>query len=189
MTDQEMPAAPDPTAQPPETLPVPPPQPPNTIPVPPPPPMQPARRTDLAAIAGVALIVLGIIGGLIGLFVAIVGSSVVTSLRDYLQVPDLEGADAGAIIGGFIAFLGVLVLLYSLVYLLGGIGVLRSASWGRVLGLIVGILSGLVWLSGYSGAAEVSNGSGGIGTLLMLVVHAYIVVVLLFFWKARPSPA
>jgi len=189
MTDQDTPTTPE--ATPPAAAePAPPPAAaPAGIPVPPPPPMQPARRTGLAAIAGIALIVLGILGGLIGLFVAIVGGTFFASLGDFMQIPDLEGATAGSIIGGFIAFFGVIVVIYSLVYLIGGIGVLRSAGWGRVMGLIVGILSGLIWLSGFSGAGEVSSGNGGIGTLLMLAVHAYIVVVLLFFWKGRPSPA
>lgn len=160
----------------------------NTIPVPPPPVMGPARRTGLAAIAGVIMIVLGILGGILGLFIAIVGGSFVTALRDYIQIPDLNGADAGAVIGGFIAFFGVLIAIYSLIYIIGGLGVLRSAGWGRTLGLIVGILSGLVWLSGFTNAGEIANGNNGMGTLVMLGLHVYIVVVLLLFWKARPAP-
>jgi hypothetical protein len=164
--------------------------PPPTYVAPPAPPMiAPARRTGLAAIAGVILIVLGLLGALLGLFVALVGSAVVSSVRDYLQIPDLEGADAGSIVGGFIAFVGVLVLLYSVAYLLGGIGVLRSAGWGRTLGLIVGILSGLIWLSSLSNIGAASSGSAGLGTIVMFAAHAYIVVVLLFYWKGRPSPA
>jgi hypothetical protein len=161
----------------------------NTIAVPAPPVMRPARRTGLAAIAGVIMVLLGLAGGILGLFVAIVGGSFVTALRDYVQIPDLNGADAGSIIGGFIAFFGVLIAFYSLVYIIGGLGVLRTAGWGRTLGLLVGIISGLVWLSGYTNAGELTNGSSGLGTLVMLALHAYIVVVLLFFWKGRPTPA
>jgi hypothetical protein len=170
------------------TMAAPPPPPPPVVAAPPPMPA-PARRTGLAAIAGIILIVLGLLGALIGLFIAIVGSSIVSSLRDYLQIPDLNGADAGGIIGGFIAFVGVVIAIYSLVYLLGGIGVLRSAGWGRVLGLVVGILSGLVWLSGLSSIGQISNGGGGIGTIVMFAAHAYIVVVLIFFWKGKSAPA
>jgi hypothetical protein len=160
----------------------------NTIPVPPVPVLLPARRTGLAAIAGVIMVVLGLLGGVLGLFIALVGGSFVTALRDYIQIPDLNGADAGSIIGGFIAFFGVLIALYSLVYIIGGLGVLRTAGWGRTLGLIVGILSGLVWLSGFTNMGEISNGNSGAGTLVMLALHVYIVVALLFFWKGRPTP-
>ena len=140
----------------------------NTVPVPPAPVLLPARRTGLAAIAGVIMILLGLLGGILGLFIALVGGSFVTALRDYIQIPDLNGADAGSIIGG--------------------LGVLRTAGWGRTLGLIVGILSGLVWLSGFTNMGEISNGNSGAGTLVMLALHVYIVVALLFFWKGRPTP-
>jgi hypothetical protein len=161
----------------------------GTVPVPPPMVLRPGRRTPLAAIAGAILLVLGLLGGILGLFVIFVGSTFVSTLRGYIQVPDLGGADAGSVIGGFVAFFGVLIAFYSLVYILGGVGVLRTAGWGRTLGLIVGIISGLVWLSGFSNMGEISNGNNGVGTLVMLALHVYVVVVLLFFWKGKPTPA
>lgn len=161
----------------------------NTIPVPPPPVLRPARRTGLAAVAGIILVLLGLAGGVLGLFVAIVGGSLVSSLRDYIEIPDVGGGDAGAVVGGFIAFFGVLVVAYSVAYVVGGVGVLRSAGWGRTLGIVVGILSGLVWFSGFTNLGELPNGSSTTTALVMLALHVYIVVVLLFFWKGRPTPA
>lgn len=178
MTDQTEPLAPTPA-----------PPPPSAYAAPPPPVLRPGGRTGLAAIAGVIMILLGLLGGILGLFVAIVGGTFVTSLRSYIEIPDLGGADAGSVIGGFIAFFGVLIAIYSLVYIIGGIGVLRTAGWGRTLGIIVGILSGFVWLSGFTNAGEISNGNNGVGTLVMLALHVYIVVVLLFFWRGRSTLA
>ena len=54
---------------------------------------------------------------------------------------------------------GVVVIVYSLVYLIGGIGVLRSRDWGRVIGIVVGILSGLFWLAAVGGSGSAASGN------------------------------
>jgi hypothetical protein len=149
------------------------------------------QRTVLAAIAGVLLLLGGILGGLIGLLVAVVGGTFFGSLGDFMEIPDIEGASGGALIGGVVAFFGIIILIYSLVYLFAGIGVLRNRGWGRVMGLIVGIISGLIWLSGLTSADEIAAASGGQGSLVSTLIgfgiHAYIVVVLLFFWRRKPA--
>lgn len=149
------------------------------------------QRTGLAAIAGVLLLLGGILGGLIGLLVAVVGGTFFGSLGDFMEIPDIEGANAGALLGGVVAFFGIIILIYSLVYLFAGIGVLRNKGWGRVMGLIVGIISGLIWLSGLTSADEIAAASGGqsnlVSTLIGFGIHAYIVVVLLFFWRRKPA--
>lgn len=141
-------------------------------------------RTVLAAIAGVLLIILGILGGLLGLMVAVFGSSIVRQLDLSQYGGDFGGLnDPAAVVSGAIAFVGIIVVVYSLVYLIGGIGVVRSRGWGRVIGLIVGILSGLFWLLGLSGGS-----SSGIGfAIVMLAVHAYVVVVLIMFWRTKAA--
>jgi hypothetical protein len=142
----------------------------------------------LAAVAGVGMIILGILGGLAGLGVAVFGASVVQQL-DLSQYGDFGDVnDPAAIISGALAFVGILVVLYSLVYLIGGIGIVRSRNWGRVMGLIVGILSGLFWLLSLTGGSS-SNGSGnGTGfVLVLLLIHIYIVVVLIMFWRRKPA--
>jgi hypothetical protein len=146
-------------------------------------------RTTLAAVAGVAMIILGVLGGLFGLAIAVFGSSVVKQL-DLSQYGDFGNVnDPAAIVSGAIAFVGILVLLYSLVYLIGGIGIVRSRNWGRVMGLIVGILSGLFWLLSVTGGSSASgSGRDGIGfVLVLLAIHIYIVVVLIMFWRRKPA--
>jgi hypothetical protein len=143
------------------------------------------ERTMLAAVAGVGMIILGVLGGLFGLAIAVFGSSVVKSL-DLSQFGDLNNTninDPAALISGAIAFVGIVVVVYSLVYLIGGIGVVRSRGWGRVMGVIVGILSGLFWLAGLTGGR-----SDGLGfALVMVAIHAYIVVALLVFWRRKTA--
>lgn len=143
-------------------------------------------RTMLAAIAGVGLIVLGVLGGLIGLAIAVFGSSVVSQfdLTQYGDFGDIN--DPAAVISGAIAFVGIIVVAYSLVYLIGGIGIVRSRGWGRVMGLIVGILSGLFWLMSVTGGGG-STGGNIFFPLLMLVIHAYVVVVLIIFWRRKAA--
>ena len=171
-----------------------PPVPAPAAPAPPPPPVAwgapPAavaargQRTMLAAVAGVALIILGVLGGLFGLAIAVFGSSVVRQL-DLSQYGGDFGDinDPAAVVSGAIAFVGIVVVVYSLVYLIGGIGVVRSRGWGRVMGLIVGILSGLFWLLGVTGGR-----TDGLGfALVMLAIHVYIVVALIMFWRRAPA--
>lgn len=154
------------------------------------PPVAVARsggRTVLAAIAGAGLIVLGVLGGLLGLAVAVFGSSVVRQL-DLGQYGDFGNInDPAAVISGAIAFVGIIVVLYSLVYLIGGIGIVRSRGWGRVIGLIVGILSGTFWLLSLSGGGASGAGNNLAFPLVMVAIHAYVVVVLIMFWKNKTA--
>lgn len=140
-------------------------------------------RTGLAAAAGIILLVLGIIGGLLGLFVAVVGGSIASSFSDLIEVPGMD--DPSGLLGGMVAFVGIIVVVYSLVYLFAGIGILRSRTWGRVMGLIVGILSGLIWLGGL-GQTEQANIPF---TIVMLGIHVYVVVVLIMFWRTKTATA
>ena len=71
--------------------------------------------------------------------------------------------------------------------LIAGIGVLRSRDWGRVLGIIVGVLSGLLWLGSVATPDRPGAQDSIIGSLIAFGIHAYIVVALLFFWRTKPS--
>jgi hypothetical protein len=138
-------------------------------------------RTTLSAVAGVALLALGIIGLLFGILFLASATFVAQLVTDFAgQVPGVpEGMTVEQLVGGVLGFLGVLVIAYSTVYLLGGIGVLRSSEWGRVLGLIVAIISGLIWGSGLSG-----TGSEGFAfTLAMFLIHLYVFFALAFKWR------
>jgi hypothetical protein len=152
------------------------------------------RRTALAAIAGILLLLGGIGGILLGLLIAVLGSTVIGSLGgQFGNIPELNGADPAAVFAGVIAFFGLIIVAYSVAYLLAGIGVLRNSNWARILGLVVGIISGLIWLSGLTNANQIPDASSARGSLLFSVIalgiHVYIVVALLFFWRTKPSAA
>ena len=146
-------------------------------------------RTVLAAIAGILLLLGGILGGLAGLAIAIVGGSFASSLGDLIVMPGLEGGDSGALLGGMVAFVGILIFIYSLVYFFAGIGVLRNRGWGRVMGLVVGILSGLIWLGTVTTPDRPGVEESIVGSLIALGIHIYIVVVLILFWRSKPATA
>lgn len=144
-------------------------------------------RTTLAAIAGAGLIVLGVLGALLGIAFAVLGSSFVKQL-DLTQYGDFGNVnDPAAIVSGAIAFVGIIVVVYSLVYLIGGIGIVRSRGWGRVMGLIVGILSGLFWLLSLTGGGSAGASGGIFFPLVMFAIHAYVVVVLIMFWRSKTA--
>ena len=147
------------------------------------------QRSALALLAGILMIVGGILFGLAGLAVAVVGPAVIESFGDLGAIPGIEGIDAATLASGIMTFVGLLILFYSIVYLVGGIGVIRSREWGRVLGILVGLLSGLLWLGSVVTPDPDSVRSSIVGSLVMLGIHAYIVVVLLFFWKGRAARA
>lgn len=138
----------------------------------------------LAGIAGVILLILGVVGALFGLLIAAAGG-----LMGGLAPGDLPGledvpglADA---LGGFVVIVGVIVVVYSLVYLFGGVGVLRGRDWGRVMGIVVAVISGLVWFGILASPSDQANTqSSVVVSAILLLAHAYVFVVLIFRWRA-----
>jgi hypothetical protein len=152
-----------------------------------PPPAAPVKgqRTALAMVAGILLILLAIGGGLIGVLALVVGGTIISSLGSNIgNIPGYNG-DPAALVTGVLAFFAIIILAYSVAYLLAGIGVLRNSGWGRVLGIVIGILSGLIWLGSITGAGSNGTAGGGAFSIILFGVHAYIVVVLLFFWRYK----
>lgn len=192
MPPSPMPDAPPPGAPPASTPPtytpppVPPPAPQPTVAWAPPPAASAAvgQRTTLSLAAGILLVIFGALGVLFSLAVLTIGREFMKSF-DFSSIPGMEpGADPSAIVTGVITFLGIFVLACSTLYIVGGVGVMRSKNWGRVIGIIIGILAGLLWLG------SVANGSRGdvAFALVLLALHAYIAIALLFFWRNR-APA
>ena len=147
-------------------------------------------RTTLSAVAGVMLLVLGILGALFGLlFFAVAG--MVGSLGGSGAFDEIPGMPPGmeTAIGGFVAVIGAIIVIYSILYIIGGVGVLRSRGWGRVLGIVVGIISGLIWLASvFSPSTRAENAGGVIIAFVLLAIHLYIVIVLIGYWRNR-APA
>jgi hypothetical protein len=140
------------------------------------------QRTTLASAAGILLLVLGTIGLLIGLAViaggALVGQVGTGAFSDVPGFP--TGAEAA--VGGFVVIVGGIIVIYSVAYIVSGIGVLRTRDWGRVLGIVLAIVSGLIWISGLTSAGD-SRGAFLV-PLALVIVHAYVIFALWFRWRS-----
>lgn len=150
------------------------------------------RRTALSLAAGILLVLLGVLGGLIGLLIVTVGREFATQFN-FANLPGFEGGDPSAVVSSVVTFVGIVLLVFSTFYIVGGVGVMRSANWGRVLGIIIGILATFFWLASFASSGQVGSAPGRQGgeafALVLLVIHLYIAVALLFFWRTRASSA
>src|SRR5436190_503631 len=178
MPDAAPPAAAPPAYTPPTYTPppVPPPQAQPTVAWAPPPanPAAMGQRTTLSLAAGILLVLLGVLGVIFSLAVLTIGREVMKQFN-FSSIPGLEGAaDPNAFVTSVITFLGIFVLACSTFYIVGGVGIMRSKNWGRVIGIVIGILAGLLWLG------SLANGSRGdiSFALVLLAIHAYIVIAL-----------
>jgi len=124
---------------------------PPTEPVPgwapvPPPPAEAASGTVVAA--GVILLVIAALAGLLGIL-ALLGGAIMA------QMPVLDGSESGltqeqldAVMSmgrTFILVFGGVALVIGLAHLMSGIGVLRRRSWARILGLVMSVLGVVLW--------------------------------------------
>jgi hypothetical protein len=148
----------------------------------------PGRRTPMAAVAGIALIVLGVLGGVLGLAIVTIGRGIVDNF-DFSGLPGMNGIeDPGNFIASVFSFIGILLIVFSAFYVIGGVGALRTAGWGRVIGIIVGLLGTLFWLPAVASSGQVADANPAIAYVL-LAAHAYVFVVLAFFWRAKAALA
>ncbi len=113
-------------------------------------PLRPPRPTGITIIAVLAILigVLGILGG-----IAIVGFSTL------LSTSTLGSANA-AFLTGFGLILGGIVVIFSLIWLGVGVGLLHGKGWAWTLGMLFSVLSiigaaSLVAVGGYSGIVGV----------------------------------
>jgi len=142
------------------------------------------QRTTLSLAAGILLVILGVLGGLFSLVMLTIGRGFVDQF-DFGSLPGLEQInDPNAFVGGVITFVGIFLLACSTFYIVGGVGVMRSKNWGRVIGIVIGILAGLLWLAGVTGGGRAGGGDTSF-SLVLLAIHAYVAIVLLFFWKNK----
>jgi len=154
----------------------------------PPPPPAAARatagpRTGMALAAGILLVVLGALGVVIGIATLTVGRELISQI-DFSGIPGAEGIDdPKAVAESVLAFFGILLLVCSTFYVVGGVGAIRSKNWGRVTGIVIGVLGGLFWLAGLANG----NPRGFAGLAVLLAIHVYIAVALLFFWRTKAT--
>lgn len=154
---------------------------------------QPARtgtqRPTEVFIAGVLLLVLGVIGVLISLLI-FAGGAMISGV-DFSRVQGGESIPAGFNFGAVFGIVGALVLVLSVAYVLGGVGSIRGREWGRVLGLVVAVIGVLFWLVGLLGSVNNGrdNAGGLVFALILFAVHGYVLWALGPRWSRWPRSA
>jgi hypothetical protein len=160
----------------------------NVAPPAPAPVLVPGKRTMLAAAAGVILLILGILGIIVAVAILTIGRGILDNF-DFSTLPGMgDIKDPGGFIGSVFSFVGILLVIFSAFYVIGGVGAMRTAGWARVMGIVIGIVGTLFWLPAIAASGQVGDSNPGIAYVL-LGLHAYVFVVLAFFWRAKPSVA
>jgi hypothetical protein len=114
----------------------------------------------------------------------LLGGAVVKNLGDQTGV-----AAFGDLVGGVVAVFGIVVLVIGIVQIFGGIGSWRGREWGRVIGLIYGVLGFLFGLAAAAGGRSVETGSGNgvVVGLVILLIYGFVTFALGFRWKGRAA--
>jgi hypothetical protein len=172
------PAPPPPTSswqQP--TSPPPPGQPPVTWAPEPPPVAGPFVRSGAVTTAAVILIVLGVLGLLLGALLLASREAVISQLGDQGVQIDPEAAS------GVISIIAVVLIVFSIGYVVAGWAGYRGSDLGRVLGLVLGVIGVLFWLLGLASSLNPTQGGASslVFALVFLVAHAFV----LFAYGAR----
>ena len=145
--------------------------------------------TGLAKLAGVVLLVFGLIWtGLGGLITFVGGAAKVGSSSTAL--PEFVNS-VGDVVAGF----GIVILVIAIIEIIGAVGVLLSKGWGRVIGIIYSLIFGLgsvfIVLGGMRANDVTDTSSGGTVTLVIglvfLIGYVYALFTLGLRWRGRPA--
>jgi len=145
--------------------------------------------TGLAKIGGLIVLVFGLLWTGIGALIVLGGAAAKVGGNN-AGIPGLGNA-----VGDFLAGFGIVILVIAVVEILGGIGVLLSKEWGRIIAICYSLIFGLGSVFIVAGGANANNAvgetSGGTGALIVglvfLVGYAYTLVVLMARWRGRAS--
>jgi hypothetical protein len=144
--------------------------------------------TSLAKIAGLIVLVFGLLWAGIGALIVLGGAAAKVGGTS-AGIPGLGNA-----VGDFLAGFGIVILVIAIVEILGGIGVLLSKEWGRIIAITYSLIFGfgsIFIVAGGANANNVSDTTGGgvalIIGLVFLLGYAYSLVVLMARWRGRAT--
>ena len=144
--------------------------------------------TGLAKIAGLIILLFGLAWTALGVILTLAGGAAKVGSSSTALPEFVNG------IGDVIAGLGIVILVVAIIELLGGIGILLSKDWGRIIGIIYSLIFGagsvFIVLGGSraSSDSDVAN-NGGFGALIFglvfLIGYLYSLVILGIRWRGR----
>jgi len=129
----------------------------------------PGKVSGLVIVAALFLLVIGVLTALAGAILMIGGSLLGQAVNT-----ETNSGVFGAI-GGFIAGVAVIVIVWALLEIFGAFGMLVRRGWGRAIGFIVGFIGAI-----FTGLALVASlgGSTASGVAVVLVVFlGYLLTV------------
>jgi hypothetical protein len=126
----------------------------------------PGRVSGLVIVAALFLLVIGILTGLGGAAIFVGGS-----LFGELGKAGTGSGFFGAV-GGLISGVAVIIIIWALLEILGGFGMLFRRGWGRAIGFFVGIIgaifTGLALLATLGSLGSVEGGATGVAVVLVV---------------------
>lgn len=128
-----------------------------------PPPIVETGSSALAILAGVIFVLFGGIVTLVGAFILISSSSIEQILRESGVLVGTGLTDAS--VAGIFVGVGIFLLVIGILQLISAVGIFGHKSWGRFLGIVVailGVLLGLLFVSGSFSAPRTSGQGGGV---------------------------
>jgi hypothetical protein len=151
--------------------------------------------TILARIAGLFILVIGLVWGAIG-GLAIAGGVFIQNLIDRYSptstTPD-QVTTAGNVVGGAVAALGIVIVIFAVIEILGGLGALLGKTFGRIIGILYSLVFGLFLLLIISAGvrdANTTDTTADVGAFFlifvaMFVMYLYSFVVLIARWRRQ----
>jgi len=113
----------------------------------------PPPRPTGVTLAAIFLIVIGVLLLLAGVL-ALAGGAMFANM--------FQGQDGGPLAGVF-AFIGVIILFWAILHLVGGIGSLQGKGWGRWTGIVVAVITVIFGVLGLLGSMGRTD-AGGLST-------------------------
>lgn len=151
--------------------------------------------TILARIAGLFLVLLGLLWGALG-GLLIAGGTAFHFLTDRITQFNADSstavANAGNVVGGFIAGVGVFILVLAIIEVLAGLGAMFGKGFGRIIGILYSLVFGsfliLLISTGTRAATDTGADTSGVGAgllffVVMFVMYLYAAVVLILRWR------
>ena len=132
-----------------------------------------SQRPGAVTLTGAFFIVLGVIVGLGGLYGLTAGQAI-SDLIDRLNLSGMAGAANTTV-----SIVAIALLVMGLLWLGGGVGILLARSWGRALGLIMGIVGAIIF--GLLSWAYLSA-MGDVGVIPVLISGTVFVLSVAGVW-------
>ena len=137
---------------------------------PPAPVASPSARPTVVTVAGILLIIIGALVGLLGLVIVLAGS-----FFGGLDGAGFSGSVAGLrdAVGAFFIVAGLIFLIFGALDVLTGIYVLPGRPWARITAIVLSVLGALFSLGGVMGERGMQGGV--LIPLVFLVAYVFII--------------